>query len=231
MNPEFQSCGIDVNGITRHFCIHVPSDGANPPAGQSDPLIENMPVIFGFHGRSGDATRMVRIWDKHTEQGMVLVAPSALVSGADCVPQWRGVQRSASATPWDDLSRYDACGLAGAAIPPKFSNLPYQRGGTYQDDLDLVRSIVAAINADTQIQPTGFYASGFSSGAGMVYQLFITLPHATFFNGFASVSNVMTRAKIDAQASASGVAGYQPNHDVRKPFLFIIGTNDKVNAP
>ena len=230
-NSEFQSCGINVNGITRHFCIHVPSDGAGAPAGQSDPLIENLPVIFGFHGGGGDASKMVKIWDKHTEQGMVLIAPSALVSGngTDCKPAWRGIRKTVPT--WADLANPDACGFAVAIIPPKFAVLPYQTGGANHNDLDLVRIIGAAINADQQIQPTGFYASGFSSGAGMVYQLFITQPHVTFFSGFMAVSNNITQAKIDAQAAAAGIPGYQPNHDIRKPFLFIMGTNEKLDAP
>lgn len=47
-NPEFQSCGIDVNGITRHFCIHEP---VFPTA--------DVPVIWGFHGGGGQASRAV----------------------------------------------------------------------------------------------------------------------------------------------------------------------------
>ena len=38
-------------------------------------------MIFAFHGNSGDGGVMVTTWDKHTEQGMVLIAPSALPTG------------------------------------------------------------------------------------------------------------------------------------------------------
>jgi hypothetical protein len=76
-NPEFQSCGIDVPvgggapPVKRHYCIHVP---ANP----ADPAIQEFPVIFAFHGMGGEGGVTVDTWDKHTEQGMVLVAPSAM---------------------------------------------------------------------------------------------------------------------------------------------------------
>lgn len=223
-NAEFQSCGIDVNGINRHFCIHVPSAG--PPQ-----VTRDLPVILAFHGRGGDATRQVPMWDKHTEQGIVLVAPSALVSGngTDCAPAWRGIRQAIPN--WADLANADGCGLAGAVIPPRFSNLPYQTGGDNGDDLQFVREMVTVINQDPEINPTGLYAAGFSSGAGMVYQLFITLPHAEYFDGFAAISNVMTDARITAQAAAVGGAGYQPNQSVRRPFFFAIGSNDKVNSP
>ena len=77
-NPEFQSCRIDVPvgggapPVPRHFCIHVP---AAPPS-------QEFPVIFAFHGNSGDGGVMVTTWDKHTEQGMVLIAPERPADGA-----------------------------------------------------------------------------------------------------------------------------------------------------
>lgn len=224
-NAEFQSCGITVNGIDRHFCIHVPSDG---PAA----IKQNMPVVFAFHGGGGDASVQTAIWDKHTEQGMVIVSPSALVSNqrGECKPAWRHIGQSAPT--WADLATADTCGTAGGpAIPPKYTGLPYQSGGNWSDDLNFVQQMVAAINADPQISPTGYFATGFSNGAGMVYQLFITQGSADTFDGFATVSNIMNQAKIDAQAAAGGGAGFSPNTATKKPFMFIMGTNDKVNSP
>lgn len=57
-NPEFQSCGIDVNGIVRHFCVHQP---AFPT--------EAVPVVWGFHGSGGQASRAVNWLEDQTEQG------------------------------------------------------------------------------------------------------------------------------------------------------------------
>ncbi len=224
-NAEFQSCGITVNGINRHFCIHVPDSG--PVA-----VRQNMPIIFAFHGGGGDATVQTAIWDKHTEQGMVIVSSSALVSnvGGACKPAWRHIGRAVLT--WADLANADTCGtVGGPPIPAKYAGLPYQSGGTWSDDLTFVQQMVAEINADPDIQPTGYYAAGFSNGAGMVYQMFITQGFANRFDGFAAVSNTMNQAKIDAQAALAGGAGFSPNASTKKPFLFIIGTNEKVNAP
>ncbi len=224
-NPEFQSCGITVNGINRHFCIHVPSDGPLQ-------VKRDMPVIFAFHGGGGDAAVQTAFWDKHTEQGMVLVSPSALVSnlGGNCKPAWRHI--GTNAPTWAALAAADTCGTAGGpAIPPRYASLPYQSGGNWSDDLNLVQQVVASITADPQINPTGYYAAGFSNGAGMVYQLFITQGAANTFDGFAVVSSSMNREKIAAQAAAVGGAGFLPNAATKRPFLFIMGTNDKANSP
>lgn len=211
---EFLSCGILVNGIPRHFCIHEPSEEPRlgVPAGYAPP------VILAFHGASGNGDVMVRNWDSHTEQGMVLVAPTALTTGGTaaggaCPPsaktRWRHIGMDSPT--WADLANADPC------------------GGTYRDDLDLVSALVAEIQQ--QLDPSGFYATGFSSGAGMVHQLLITQPHAGLFDGFAAVSNVMVQEKIDAQAAAAGIAGLTPNQSEKVPFLFMTGLLDKVNSP
>jgi len=70
-NPEFQSCSLDVDGIARHFCLHIPKQPK-----------ENIPLVLGFHGGGGMASRAVNWLDKHTEQGMILVAPTALPTPA-----------------------------------------------------------------------------------------------------------------------------------------------------
>ena len=36
---EFDSCSMNVNGVDRNYCIHIP---AQPPS--------DLPVVFGFHG-------------------------------------------------------------------------------------------------------------------------------------------------------------------------------------
>lgn len=213
---EFTSCGLVVNGLTRHFCIHEPSEEPmhNTPPGT------RMPAILAFHGGGGNANVMVNTWDRHTEQGMVLVAPTALptaAGGAACPPnastRWRHI--NLGVPDWAALANADPC------------------GGTYRDDLDFVRALVAELRA--QLDPSGFYAAGFSSGAGMVYQLMITEPHAGLFNGLAAVSNVLGTAKVEAHRATAPPPGappdLRPNRQARVPFLFMIGTNDKTNSP
>lgn len=224
-NPEFQSCGIMVNGINRHFCIHVPSTVTSGN-------ISSLPVVMAFHGNGGNATRQVSIWEDYTEQEMVIVAPSALVSmnRGECVPHWRHIGDGHNLT-WGDLADPDPCAGPGApSISSRFPLPPHQTGGDMSDDLLFVRRLVDAVDNDPDLVPSGYYATGFSNGAGLVYQLFITRGFADRFAGFATVSNGITEAKIAAQA-ASGGAGFTANHGIKKPFLFIMGTADKANSP
>ena len=64
-------------------------------------------MIFAFHGNSGDGGVMVTTWDKHTEQGMVLIAPSALPTGPRCMPSWRTIDRDFP--DWSDFTAVDPC--------------------------------------------------------------------------------------------------------------------------
>ena len=207
-NPEFQSCRIDVPvggggaPVPRHFCIHVP---AAPPSME-------FPVIFAFHGGGGDGGVMVAIWDKHTEQGMVLIAPSALPSRAGCTTRWRTIDRQS--LNWSDFTVVDPC--------PPMAPLGH--------DLALVDAIAQDLIAQG-IQPQGFYAAGFSSGAGMVHQLFITERYADRFAGFAAIGVPIDNPQKDAQAAAVGAGPLQPNHHIKKPILVAMGTSDKGFAP
>ena len=207
-NPEFQSCRIDVPvgggapPVPRHFCIHVP---AAPPS-------QEFPVIFAFHGNSGDGGVMVTTWDKHTEQGMVLVAPSALPTGPGCRPSWRTIDRDFP--DWSDFTTVDPCA----------PNAP--RG----HDLALIDAISQDLIAQG-IAPQGFYAAGFSNGASFVHQLFITERFAAAFDGFAAISASISPVMQAAQAAAAGAGPLQPNHDIRKPILLVRGTNEKGFVP
>lgn len=207
-NPEFQSCRIDVPvgggapPVPRHYCIHVPA----APASMA------FPVIFAFHGHTGDGGVMVAIWDKHTEQGMVLVAPSALPTGAGCTTRWRTINRQYPS--WSDFTVVDPC-------PPM---------APLGNDLALVDAIAQDLIAQG-IQPQGFYAAGFSSGAGMVHQLFITERYADRFAGFAAVGVPIDNPQKDAQAAAAGAGPLQPNHRIKKPILVAMGTSDKGFTP
>jgi hypothetical protein len=120
--------------VPRHFCIHVP---AAPPS-------QEFPVIFAFHGNAGDGGVMVTTWDKHTEQGMVLIAPSALPTGPGCRPSWRTIDRDFP--DWSDFATIDPC----APMAP--------RG----HDLALIDAISLDLSAQG-IAPQGFYAAGFQT--------------------------------------------------------------------
>lgn len=209
-NPEFQSCGIDVGGITRHFCVHVPSVPPPVPAA-------GVPVVLGFHGGGGQASAAVNWLDHLTEQGMILVAPTALPTTASCERRWRHFRPGISG--WPDLGVADSCATAFGPWPANSPN---------GHDLDLISALMLAINAQFNVQ--GFYALGFSSGAGMVLQLLITEPVVSQIDGFGVIANGMTDEKVAAQAGG-GFGAYSANLDARRPVILIWGTADKVSFP
>jgi poly(3-hydroxybutyrate) depolymerase len=207
-NPEFDSCSMNVRGVDRNYCIHIPSQ---PPS--------DLPVIFALHGGNQSASHQVDIWDKHTEQGIVIVAPEALESEnqlpdgtVTCQRKWRSI--GGGVADWADFPTPSAC--------------PATIATEKRADLDFIKELARGIGSSLQV--AGFYASGFSSGAGMIYQLYITNPFAQRFSGFAAISNIMNDSKKTA-ALGGGGGGYTANTDTAKPFIFVIGTADKLNAP
>jgi poly(3-hydroxybutyrate) depolymerase len=207
-NPEFDSCTVNVNGIDRNYCIHIP---AQPP--------EDLPAIFAFHGGNQHASHQVELWDKHTEQGIVIVALEALESEqpqpdgtVTCQRKWRTM--GSGIADWADLPTASTC-PSGIATDKKA-------------DFDFIDRLAQGIGTNLSI--SNFYASGFSSGAGMIYQMLITNPIAARFSGFAAVSNTISGSQKTAP-SGGGNGVYSANTNAAKPLLFVMGTADKLNAP
>jgi poly(3-hydroxybutyrate) depolymerase len=61
-------------------------------------------------------------------------------------------------------------------------------------DLDFIKELAQGIRNNLQVSE--FYASGFSSGAGMIYQMYITNPFAQQFIGYAAISNIINDVKL-----------------------------------
>jgi len=223
-SAEFKSCTMSVNNVQRHFCLHKPQLPPN----------SNMPIVMAFHGHTGTGKVMANIWKKHTEQGMVIVAPTALSSTVTPAGQckttdtrWRHLNHLIPQ--WSDLTT----GSPPAACP-----------GTNIDDLFFVSKLVDQLekenicNNSQEVGGCKYFAAGFSNGAGMVYQLFLTHPYADRFSGFAAVSNKVSISKryayeINPTLSYTAPSGQtiSINKDTKKPIIYLQGTNDKVNAP
>ena len=207
-NLEFESCTLNVYGVDRDYCIHIPARPQN-----------ELPVVFAFHGGNQHASHQVEIWDKHTEQGIVIVAPEALESENQlpdgtitCQRKWRTI----------------GSGIADWADFPTPSTCPSTIATEKRADLDFIKELAQGIGNNLQV--SRFYASGFSSGAGMIYQMYITNPFAQQFSGFAAISNTINDSKKTA-ALGGGGGGYTANTDTAKPLIFVMGTADKLNAP
>ena len=148
-----------------------------------------------------------------TEQGMVLVAPSALPSDPDCTTRWRHMNPGIQT--WADFGGTDSC------TPPA--------GGTAKSaDLDFVTALLDEI--DARFEVSGHYALGFSSGAGMVLQMMFTAPLSTRFEGWGVIANGMNTFKV-AAAAGGGFGPYSADTETKRPIIVQTGTADKVHFP
>ena len=210
-NPEFTSCGVAVDTVQRHFCIHVPATTPSPPAG--------MPVVIGYHGGTGTARDTIAWLDHLTEQGIILVAPTALETAralGGCRRGWRSM--SGDIKDWPDYAVTEINGC----------------GERNDNDLALTQKLLDQLGA--RYESSNFYAVGFSSGGGFVYQLLITKPLVERFAGFGVMGMAMNELKMVAQQggtsgvwSANSAVGDDPQ--IRRPVMVVRGTDEKINFP
>jgi poly(3-hydroxybutyrate) depolymerase len=195
---EFDACQIEVSGIVRHYCQHIPAQGGA------------LPAIFSYHGAGGKAKALVNLWRAQTQQSMIVVVPSALETreNGDCSFRWR--QIGTLAVSWSELDNIDSCD-----------------GGTWRNDLEFTAALMDLFEANFDI--SDFYALGFSNGGGFIYQLYMAAELATRFSGFAAAGAGMGKVKLGAAKEYEGVEGFTPNKNIRRPFLFQMGTEDKKN--
>jgi len=99
--------------------------------------------------------------DKHTEQGMILVAPTALPSTTSCIRRWRSLTGSTgpNAIPdWADFATNNSCTAPAVSINGH--------------DLFFIEQLIQELDNSFNIDQR--FAFGFSNGAGMVMQLMIS---------------------------------------------------------
>jgi len=209
-NPEFESCSIAVGGVPRHFCIHVPSTLPAEPQ-----------LVLALHGGGGMASRAVNWMEQYTEHGVILVAPTALPTGPDCTRKWRHMGAASSAIPnWAAFGNADAC-------PNSIG--PWPAGSPNSADLDFLDALLDALDARFAVADR--YVLGFSNGAGMALQLYITEPFASRIAGFALIANGITGEKAAAVTGGGGFGPYSANAETRRPVMLIWGSSDKVALP
>lgn len=196
-SSEFHACEISVGGQRRQYCLHVPD--------QLGPL----PVVLAFHGAGGHAKSMTNLWGGFTEQSAIIAAPQAghVFVKNDCVYRWR--QIGTPIQDWHDMEREDVCD-----------------SGPMRNDLDFTDALLKELRRHHEV--SGFYASGFSNGAGFVLQLLLTEELAKEFSGFAAAGmGIGLKLRSAAAATKDRQLDYHPNHDIRRPILFQMGTEDK----
>ncbi|MCE7933384.1 MAG: hypothetical protein DYG96_02200, partial [Chlorobi bacterium CHB2] len=136
-----------VDAVKREVIIAVPS--GTPPAG-------GYPVVFMFHGTSGDGEKFFNIsgWkEKGEAEKFISVFPSALKY---CFTE-DGEQKTT--TRWN-------CGeLVEDACP----------GQNLKNDVTFVRAIVDSLKSRFPVNPRKFYVSGFSNGACFAFKLAVEM--------------------------------------------------------
>lgn len=125
-------------GVDRHFIVYLP---------QKYDKSRSTPVVFMFHGTTGNGDKMYRIskWKEMADrEGFIAVFPSS----------WRYyiVEKGQQQTKW-----------ASTGV-----NYVVKEGTKLMDDVGFVRSIVKSLTASLNVDQKRIYASGFSNGGGFV---------------------------------------------------------------
>lgn len=142
---------LNVDGYPRHFIVYVPA---------TRPSEAGAPVVFMFHGSSGDGEQFLRIsgWREQADAtGLVAVFPTGL--------RYRMLDSGRRITKWNDGGLRTQIDLQDR--PPGYpSDAPFPA-----DDVGFVDGMLADVEARLAIDPSRVYASGFSNGANFTARL------------------------------------------------------------
>lgn len=156
---------VSVDDYPRAYIVYVPYNVQDPA-----------PVVFMFHGSSGDGLQYLSIsgWrEKADEEGVVIIFPTGLVYCKLSFPCENGGQAGWT-TRWHDYSLQSDPEINWEILPPGYpATSPWP-----VDDLQFTRQILndlynqataVAVNSDR------IYASGFSNGANFTARLAVEL--------------------------------------------------------
>jgi polyhydroxybutyrate depolymerase len=142
---------LDVDGYPRRFIVYVPATRPSEPGA---------PVVFMFHGSSGDGEQFLRIsgWREQADAtGLVAVFPTGL--------RYRMLDTGRRITKWND-------GALRTQIDLQDRPLGYPSDAPFPaDDVGFVDGMLADIASRLAIDRSRVYASGFSNGANFTARL------------------------------------------------------------
>jgi poly(3-hydroxybutyrate) depolymerase len=189
-----------VQGGDRTYHVHVPAE----------PAQETVPAIVVFHGDGQDATTIARRWGVEVGSPVPASVADYLLVFPESDPrlsgEWVHFQKSDGTFPTFDLEFVDLL----------VQELTTRRYFTES-------ATVPEVFAD----PASIYAAGFSSGAGMVWQL-MNSDRVDLFRGFATVGHALDPEKAQRYRSQLTDAG----ESLRPvPVAYVHGTGDHTFRP
>jgi polyhydroxybutyrate depolymerase len=143
---------IEVDGHPRRFIVYVPA--TRPVTGPG------VPVVFMFHGSSGDGEQFLRIsgWREQADAtGLVAVFPTGL--------RYRVLDSGRLSTKWNE---YSLASQVDLDVRPRGypDDAPWPA-----DDVGFFGVMMADMGGQFRIDRRRVYASGFSNGAGFAARL------------------------------------------------------------
>ncbi len=142
---------LEVDGAERQYLVYVPA---------TRPATSGTPVVFMFHGSSGDGEKFLRIsgWREQADAaGLVAVSPTGL--------RYRMLDSGRRTTKWNDGALRTQINITQRpAGYPEAAPFP-------ADDVSFVDAMVGELGSQLPIDPTRVYASGFSNGANFTARL------------------------------------------------------------
>jgi polyhydroxybutyrate depolymerase len=142
-----------IDGFRRQYLVYVPTSPAFDPGRPS-------PVVFMFHGSSGDGEKFLEIsgWREKAEQeGFVAVFPTAL--------QYWVLENSRWSTKWNHFTLTDEIDVS-KRLPGYPEDSPWPT-----DDVAFTRAMIADLEANLDIDPKRIFVSGFSNGGQFAARL------------------------------------------------------------
>ena len=172
---------VAVQGYPRRYEVYIPrTRGAR-----------ERPVVFMFHGSSGNGERFLRIsgWRRQADRtGLIAVFPTGL--------RYRVLESGRLSTKWNTFTLADEVSLDEKPAG-------YPAGADWPaDDVGFVDAMVRDLDAELPIDRSRVYASGFSNGAAFVARL-------TVERSEVLAAAAMTAGTLDAaHVAARGVPSY-----------------------
>lgn len=183
--------------------------GSSPES--SRPARPEVAPAPGDHTMGLDQAGAERTWELHAPPGYRPGTPTPLVVALHGTDQ--SVEGLRESSGLDAIADREGFLVAyPKAKGRQFSRLPDQG-----DDITFVRALVGELVQRWSVDPNRVYATGFSSGAGMTYNLGVEA--AELFAAIAPVSGPF----------AGGPAGHDPNYKPSRPvsLLTFIGHDDR----